>query len=648
MVILSAEQITKSYSERVLLDAVSFSISEGDKIGLIGVNGAGKSTLLKILAGLETQDAGKLIVSSLAQIDFMAQEPDFEPGKTVLEQVFSGSSPELLLVRDYEEALAAVQTQSEDLNKGERLISLMHQMDIRDAWSLESKIKTILTQLGINTFHQDIGTLSGGMKKRVAMAAALIRPSNLLILDEPTNHIDNDTVAWMERYLANRKGALLLVTHDRYFLERVTNRIIELDHGNLFGYQANYSRYLEMKLEREVVAQGMERKRQNLYKKELAWIRRGAKARTTKSKARIDRFEALKDTQMEAHTDFSDITITSMRLGKKIIDLLDVSKSFDEKTLFQKLELRLLRNDRIGIVGPNGCGKSTLLNLIAGNMAPDIGVVSVGETVKVGFFTQENSGMKEDLRVLEYLQENAGPVETRTGVMSAAQMLELFLFPPEIQWTPVSKLSGGEKRRLFLLRILMGRPNILLLDEPTNDLDIQTLSVLETYLDDFSGAVLAVSHDRYFLDRVAEKLLVFDGKGAVSAYAGNYTDYQTYLKKTEGIGTEEAVPNAHSVVPPVKKKKSVTAAKKETVENFVYPEKFTYNEKREFECIDVRVEQLEIAVAELESALELAAADYERLPSLLQEKQVLDAKLEEAIERWTYLNEIHEKMTNKQ
>ncbi len=688
MVIISAEQITKSYSERVLLNAVSLSIGEGDKIGLIGVNGAGKSTLLKILAGLETPDAGRRMVSSLARIDFMPQEPDFELGKTVLEQVFSGNNPELMLVRDYEEALTAVQEQPGDAGKEKRLISLMHQMDLQDAWSMESEIKTVLTQLGIHVFHQDVGTLSGGMKKRVAMAAALIRPSELLILDEPTNHIDNDTVAWLEGYLANRKGALLLVTHDRYFLERVTNRIIELDRGNIFNYQANYSRFLEMKIERDVLEQGAERKRLNLYKNELAWIRRGAKARSTKQKARIDRFEALKDGGAEARSDFSEITISSARLGKKIVDLLDVSKSFTDKALFQKLELRLLRNDRIGIVGPNGCGKSTLLNLISGRLQPDDGEVSVGETVKIGFFTQENEGMKEDLRVLEYLQEEAGSVETKEGVLSAAQMLELFLFPPETQWTPVSRLSGGEKRRLFLLRILMEQPNILLLDEPTNDLDIQTLSILETYLEEFPGAVVAVSHDRYFLDRMAEKLLIFDGNGGLSAYAGNYTDYQNFLKKEKQTGTEEAALRVSGNAGHKTRQASGSAngnaghktrqasgsangnaghktrqttgsanGKIQTVmtditdieagEASASPVKFTFKEQREFESIDALVADLERKVAAVETALTLAAADYERLPPLLKEKQSLDAELETSVERWAYLHEIHEQMTNK-
>jgi len=671
VLILSAEQISKSYSERILLKDVSLSISDGDRIGVIGVNGTGKSTLLKILAGMETPDAGRRIVSSIARIDFLVQEPDFEPGMTVLEHVFSGDSPEMTLLRDYEDALEAMHDHPGEERYEKRLISLSHQMDLKEAWGLESEAKTILTKLGITGFHQDVGTLSGGMKKRVAMAAALIRPCELLILDEPTNHIDNDTVDWLEGYLARRKGALLLVTHDRYFLERVANRIVELDHGTLFTYQANYSRYLEMRIEREDLEQAAERKRMNLFKTELAWIRRGARARTTKQKARIDRFEDLKETKAEQRAGMTDISLTASRLGRKIIDLEDLSKGFGEWKLFEHLELHVLRDDRIGILGPNGCGKSTLLNLIAGRLLPDTGEVQVGDTVRIGFFTQENEGMKEreDLRVLEYIRDESGVIETKDGSLSAAQMLERFLFPPEAQWTQVSRLSGGEKRRLFLLRILMNKPNILLMDEPTNDLDIQTLAVLEAYLDEFPGAVITVSHDRYFLDRIAEKVLVFDGLGGVKPYAGNYSDWRDAVRREAETSSDD-----NDAMDGSGKGNSGKSSMKETgkiagrdsgkglnhglgkglskeggtplepVVPVSVPKKFTFKEQREFESIDALVETLEASLAEANRELEAAMSDFERLPGLLSDKASLEAELENAVERWAYLHEISEAM----
>ncbi len=644
MLILTVERLSKSYSERTLLKDVSLSISEGDRIGLIGVNGAGKSTLLRLLSGQETPDAGKRIVSSVARIDFLSQDPDFEAGKTVLEQIFSGNSPEMTLLRSYEEALAALHDHPGEERFEKQLIRLSHQMDQKEAWSMESEAKTILTKLGVTEFHQDIGTLSGGMKKRVAMAGALIRPCDLLILDEPTNHIDNDTVEWLEGHLARRKGALLLVTHDRYFLERVVNRVVELDRGSLNTYEANYSRYLEMKLEREEREQSMERKRQNLYRNELAWIRRGARARTTKQKARIDRFEQLGEQVPEAgQGSVSEISVGAARLGRQIIDLDGVSKGFGSEPLFSDLDLHLLREDRIGVVGPNGCGKSTFLNLVAGRLLPDRGTIRVGETVRIGFFRQDNEGMREDLRVLEYLQEEVTRVETLEGSLTAAQMLERFLFPPEAQWTPVSRLSGGEKRRLYLLRILMDSPNILLLDEPTNDLDIQTLSVLENYLDAFPGAVITVSHDRYFLDRIAETIFVFDGKGNVIPHAGNWTDWRNAVREEAAAEVAQSrIGNAARTVRPGYPGMESNQAEQKGTGN--KPVRFTFKEQREFEGIDARVEMLEQKVRDAEDEMNAAASDFERLPGLMARKEALAEELEEAVERWAYLHEINEGM----
>ena len=515
MNILSAEKITKTYGEKVLFSEISLGINEGEKIGLIGVNGTGKSTLLKIIAGVETYDTGKIIKASDAEIAYLPQNPDFDDDLTVLQYIFKGNSPVMKLLQEYEHVVQEYERNPRDGRLEKRLLSLTQSMDAMGAWTLESDAKTVLTKLGITNFNDKVNTLSGGQKKRVAMAGALINPADLLILDEPTNHIDNDTVDWLEKYLNTRKGALLMVTHDRYFLDRVCNRILELYNGKLYSYQANYSKYLEMKAEREELEISAERKRQNLYRKELEWIRRGAKARSTKQKARIERFEKLKEQQSPISHQDIEIKTLSSRLGKKTIELEHVGKSFDGREIIKDFSYIVLRDDRVGIIGPNGSGKSTLLKMIAGWLETDKGSISIGDTVKIGFFSQENDELDENLRVIEYIKNEAEYIATSEGNLSASQMLEKFLFPPSVQWTPISKLSGGEKRRLYLLRILMGAPNILLLDEPTNDLDIQTLTILESYLDEFDGAVIVVSHDRYFLDRVAEKIFEFDGRGNV-------------------------------------------------------------------------------------------------------------------------------------
>lgn len=630
MNLLTIENAAKSYGERVLFEKVTFGIDEGDKIGLIGVNGTGKSTFLKIIAGIGQPDEGKITLRGGTKIEYLPQNPEFDPGATVLAQVFKGSSPVMLLLRQYEEALKQAAMHSGETICQTRLIGLSQQMDAHNAWQLESDAKSILTKLGITDFSAAIHTLSGGQRKRVALASALINPADILILDEPTNHIDNDTVAWLEQYLGARKGALLMITHDRYFLDRVAGRILELDKGRLFSYSGNYTAFLELKAAREEQEEGSERKRQNLLRNELEWIKRGARARSTKQKARIDRFEQLSSQKPVAADAKLEIEAGAARLGRKIIELEKVGHRFGSQPLIQDFSYTLLRNDRIGIVGPNGSGKSTLLNIIAGRLSPDQGVVDVGATVKIGYFSQENSDMDMSLRVIDSIKEIAHFLPTADGgASSASQMLERFLFPPSLQWMPVSKLSGGEKRRLYLLQILMGAPNVLLLDEPTNDLDIQTLTILEDYLDEFPGAVIAVSHDRYFLDRLADKIFAFEGGGVITQYAGGYSDYQEKRRPAE---VETAG-------------KASDAVKKEKVqEKPDRPRKFTFKEQREYDQIDEVIAGVEHELQQIADRISAAGSNFELLQELVGVQQGLEQRLDELMERWTYLSELAEEM----
>ncbi len=639
MNILSAEGISKSYSEKVLFNDLSLGIGEGDKIGLIGVNGTGKSTLLKVIAGIETVDTGRILKSNKTRVGYLEQSPAFEPGTTVLQQVFNGHSPVMVLLREYEDILLKSSQNPTDQKLEKRLLDLMHQMDTMNAWTLESEAKTILTRLGIDSFDADVATLSGGQRKRIAMAGALINPTELLILDEPTNHIDNETVDWLEKYLNTRKGALLMVTHDRYFLDRVANRIIELDNGKLYSYQANYSRFLEMKAEREELEQASERKRQNLFRNELEWIRRGAQARSTKQKARIERFEKLKETDAPKQDENIEIQVGSARLGRKIIEVEHIKKSYGNKTLIDDFSYVLLRDDRIGIIGPNGAGKSTLLKILSGLIQPDSGKVEIGETVKTGFFTQENTDMDQTLRVIDYIRSVAEHIETGNGSLSASQMLERFLFAPSVQWTPISKLSGGEKRRLYLLSILMGAPNILLLDEPTNDLDIQTLTILEAYLDEFPGAVITVSHDRYFLDRTANRIFSFEGDGQITKYAGNYSDYREYISVREKQNETQNEADTD-------KKNDSSQNKTEWQKNKEKPLKFTFKEQKEFDEIDDVIAALEDDIEKVKKDIDQSATDFTKLQELLEKQQKLEIELDLKMERWTYLNELAEKIEN--
>lgn len=625
MNILNGENISKSYSEKILLKNVSLSISEGDKIGIIGINGTGKSTLLKIIAGIEVPDEGKITKGSSISIEYLPQSPDFHPEVTVLEQVFRGDTAVMKVIREYEKALEA--------NDAEAIMRLTRDMDAVDAWNIEVEAKTILTKFGIRDFNAKIGTLSGGQKKRIALAAALINPSDLLILDEPTNHLDNDIIDYLEGYLNKRKGALLMVTHDRYFLERVTNKIIELDRGKLYEYYGNYNQFLEKKLLREEIERANEEKRQNLLRRELAWIKRGAKARTTKQKARIQRFEELKDKEPEFIDKNIEISVASSRLGKKVIEIYDISKSYGEKKIIRNFSYILLRDDRVGIVGPNGIGKSTLLNIIAGKMEPDSGRVEIGDTVRIGMFSQETYHMDENMRAIEYVKEGAEYITNAEGYrLTASQMMETFLFDPTLQWTPIGKLSGGERRRLHLLRVLMEAPNVLLLDEPTNDLDIETLTILEDYLEGFPGAVITVSHDRYFLDKVVDKIFYFEGDGYISQHTGNYSDLKEKLDK-EIADKEDGKDNKSKEADANKERRE----KPKTL-------KFTYKEQKEYEEIDNIIASIEQRIRELEMEIEKAASDYERLQQLLSDKEEQEKLLEEKMERWVYLNELAEKI----
>lgn len=637
MNILSAEEISKSYSEKILFKDISLGIGEGDRIGLIGINGTGKSTLLKVIAGLEAADTGRIIKANSVRIGYLEQNPVFEEGTTVLQQVFNGPTPIMELLREYELVLKKSEETPDDKLLQKRILELMHRMDALNAWAIESEAKIILTKLGVENFDADVATLSGGQRKRIAMAGALINPTELLILDEPTNHIDNDSVDWLEKYLNTRRGALLMVTHDRYFLERIANRIIELDNGKLYSYQANYSKFLEMKAEREELEQSSERKRQGLLRTELEWIRQGAQARSTKQKARIERFEKLQEINPAIHYDNIEIQVGASRLGRKIIEIENIQKAYEDSLIIKDFSYILLRDDRIGIIGPNGIGKSTLLRIITGEVKPDLGKVEIGDTVKIGFFTQENVDMNQDLRVIEYIRLVAEHIETKTGSISASQMLERFLFPPSVQWTPISKLSGGEKRRLYLLSILMGAPNILLLDEPTNDLDIQTLTILESYLDEFPGAVITVSHDRYFLDRITTKIFSFEGEGHVIKYAGNYSDYREFtLRQTETVDVLKK---------PSEDNKDINSQNKEHRQGQKEkPIKFTFKEQKEFEEIDDIVSKQETDIEKLKIEIGRASSDFERLQELLAKQKILEEQLDYSIERWTYLNELADKI----
>jgi len=640
MNILTADNLTKSYGVKALFQDIAFGIDEGEKIGIIGVNGTGKSTLLKVLAGVEQPEQGQVIINNSVHMEYLAQDPKFEDQATVLQQVFKGNSPLMNLLREYESVLEKLNRDPSNAAYQNALLTVSQRMDSQNAWQLESEAKTILTKLGITQFDTLVGTLSGGQRKRVALASALITPAELLILDEPTNHIDNETVAWLEQYLNKRKGALIMITHDRYFLDRVVNRIFELDQGKLYPYPGNYSRYLELKAEREEQEESSERKRQNRLRNELAWIRRGAQARSTKQRARIERFEKLQEDKPSEKVGKVEINAGASRLGKKVIEGSHLHKEFPGRgTVIDDFSIILGKHDRIGIIGPNGSGKSTLLNLLAGRIIPDSGELDWGPTVKVGYFSQENTELNPAVRVIDTIKEVAAGIPTPDGgFITASQLLERFLFTPAQQWTPVERLSGGEKRRLYLLQILMAAPNVLFLDEPTNDLDIQTLSILEEYLEDFPGVVIAVSHDRYFLDRMAEKILSFEGNGFIRENVGNYTEYREYQER---VSAENQNTAKIAKAAPGKSEAILPGSSEKAKER---PLKMSYKEQREFEQIDSLIAETEQELQKVTQEMSEAGSDYGRLNELTKVQQALETKLDEYLERWAYLNELAEQI----
>lgn len=612
MNLVTIEHLTKSYTERLIFDDTDFSINEGEKIGLIGINGTGKSTLLKIVAGLEEPDKGTVVRGRNLDMRYLPQNPKFTEGDTIIESI----------LRD---------------NEGHPHI-----------WDMESQAKTMLTKVGIYDFDAKVETLSGGQRKRVALVSTLMADTDLLILDEPTNHLDSDMADWLEDHLKKFRGAILMITHDRYFLDSVANRIVELDKGKFYSYQTNYEGYLEMRAERLDMAQASERKRQSILRVELEWMKRGARARSTKQKAHIQRYEALRDQKGPELDQSMELESISSRLGRTTVELDHLCKAYGDKTLIKDFTYIFLKNDRVGIIGPNGSGKSTLMKMIAGWVQPDSGTIEIGQTVKMGYFSQENEAMDESLKVIDYIKNVAEYVQTKDGSVSASMMLERFLFPSSVQYTTIDRLSGGEKRRLYLLRILMDAPNVLLLDEPTNDLDIRTLTILEDYLDSFQGIVITVSHDRYFLDRIVRRIFAFEGNGKITQYEGGFTDYQAAVLRKEVEAEAMAAGNPKAGVKSDKSKdeKSEEDSKssKKTWNGGPKKLRFTYQEQKDWDVIESQIEKLEEEIAGLEVQMEKAASDFVKLKELMDRKAQAEGELDAKMERWMYLNDLAEKI----
>ena len=607
MNLLTMEHITKAYTDRVLLNDVAFSINENEKIGVIGINGMGKSTLLKVTAGIEPYDEGKISMGNQVKICYLPQTPEFEEGTTVLR--------------------AAIADNVNELNQ----------------WTIEADARSMLNQLGFYDYDEKVEHMSGGQKKRIALVNALLTPADILILDEPTNHLDNAMSEWLEEYLIGFRGAILMVTHDRYFLDRVATRIVEVDQGKLYSYPGNYSEFVKLKAERQDMALATERKRKSLLRTELEWLGRGARARSTKQKAHIDRIKAMqeiKDIQEEKRVVLDSV---ASRMGNKTIELENISKSYGNRKLISDYSYIFLKNDRIGIIGPNGCGKTTLLKIINGIVRPDSGTIEIGQTIRIGYFSQENEYMDASMKVIDYVKEVGEYVTTSDGKITASQMLERFLFDGAMQWSKIEKLSGGEKRRLYLMRVLMSAPNVLILDEPTNDLDIQTLTILEDYLDHFDGIIITVSHDRYFLDRIVNRIFSFEGDGKVRQFEGGYSDY-LIRKELEGLDTEVSL-KGHAAATEEQSTKGESSSK-DTWKQRKSKLKFTYKEQREFETIDDDIAKLEEKLETLDAQIAANATNSVKLRELMDKKEEAGNELDEKMERWVYLNDLNEKIQN--
>lgn len=637
MSILTLQKIKKDFGIKEILHEASFTIEEQDKVGLIGVNGSGKSTLLKMIAGIESIDSGERLVKSGARIIYLPQQPNLDEDSTVLNQVFNDSTERMRLVREYEDLSRKIEQIPQNAAKlTPKLTRIMEKMDTTDAWELETKAKIILSKLGIEDFDTKVGSLSGGYRKRISLATALLNEPDLLLMDEPTNHLDAESVEWLQDYLNNFRGAILLITHDRYFLDKVTNRILEIDRGDLYNYSGNYAYYLEKKAEQEASAAKSEHKYKGILRRELEWLKRGPKARSTKQRARIDRIHAMQEQEFKQAQGKVEIDTPGRRIGKKVIELENVSKSYDDRILFKDFTYKFSPRDRLGIIGGNGAGKSTLMNIITGHIEPDTGTVDIGSTIHIGYFDQHSedllNALNENQRVIDYIKDVAAYVTTADGTqISASQMLERFLFPPNQQYAPIHKLSGGEKRRLFLLQVLMSAPNVLILDEPTNDLDVQTLSVLEDYLENFNGCVIAVSHDRYFLDRTVEFIFAIEPDGNIRQYPGNYSVYLDYKKAEE------------KEIKEVKQKETVNKPKTTSTNNLNNSKKsrrLSNYERREYEQLENKIAEMEIQKEELEKTLyHNPPSDFTEVQELSEQLAALNEEIDKATERWMELAE---------
>ena len=630
MHILSVEAISKNYGFKPLFENVSLGLDSSDRVGVVGVNGSGKTTFLRLIAGEEKPDAGRIVFAEGVSVGYLPQNPRFEPEQTVLDAIFAASDAGMRLLLDYERACQELgRDEADEQRLLKRVSELAHRLEASGAWELETNARMVLSRLGIQDTAARMGTLSGGQRKRIALARALVANPQLLILDEPTNHLDAETITWLEAYLGRYRGALLLVTHDRYFLDRVTGRILEIDRGAVQAFEGNYAYYLEKKEEQERARAAEGQKREMLIRRELEWLRRGAKARTRKSKARIDRAESLMAGPREATRAELDISVQSSRIGKKILVMRDITKAYDGRVLIRNFSYTLKPLDRIGIIGPNGAGKTTLLEIVTGRVAADSGTLEVGQTVRFGYYDQENRTLDEGQRVIDYVREVAERIASADGAsITASQMLEKFLFTGAMQYAPIAKLSGGERRRLYLLRVLMNAPNVLLLDEPTNDLDIPTMLTLEDYLDGFGGCLIVVSHDRYFLDRTVEHVFRFEDDGCVRQYPGNYSAFLEARRKEEG----EAVP--------LRSETAVRRAGQETAKKPTAKRKLTFKEQKELKELEARIQEAEQREAEIETELAANSSNAQLVHQLYEERERLGAQLARDLDRWSELAEL--------